>query len=128
MKAKYSALLLLFLAISSCNDNKSLNVLADSASCDELTEISWYRSGEDVEKASKLIQLNNEIMGTNDSYPTDCGEAKEFAIRNAGSQRYATIAPIAFPKMEKEFGGCWCKGFREAYKRKSCKISKINKF
>ena len=104
--------------LSSCSDNKKLNEAADVASCDDLTEMSWASNGRDVAKAAKLIKLNNEIFNKSDSYPTDCGEAKDFAIKNAGSTEYSTLVPIGYPEMEKEFGGCWCKGFREEFERK----------
>jgi len=106
----YICLLILSLLFSSCGDNDKLNSLAEAATnCEEVslknTNYSWYLDGVNVAKAARLIKLNNEITGKNESFPTDCGEAKNFAINNSGDMG------IGFPKMEEEYGGCWCKGF-----------------
>jgi hypothetical protein len=114
---KIFSIIICLITVASCSDNKELNEAADLASCDDLSEMSWSSNGRDVAKAAKLIKLNNEIFNKSDSYPTDCGEAKDFAIKHAGSTEYATLVPIGYPEMEKEFGGCWCKGFREEYGR-----------
>jgi hypothetical protein len=122
----YISLLLLSLLIAGCgdNDNEKLNSLANTATkCDEVslsnTNYSWYLDGKEVAKAARLIKLNNKITGESKSFPTNCGEAKSFAINNSGSMEFGTLTPIGFPKMEEEYGGCWCKGFNDGMSQTS---------
>ncbi len=105
------------------NDNEKLNSLANSATkCDEVSisnpNYSWYLKGKDVARTTRLMEINNRVFGKNEKVPTNCGEAKEFAIKNAGSMKFATNTPIGFPENEEEYGGCWCKGFNDGLAEK----------
>ena len=85
----YTHLLFVLLFLIGCgnNDNEKLNSLANSTTkCDEVSisnpNYSWYLKGRAVARTTRLMETNNRVYGSNEKIPTNCGEAKEFAIKN----------------------------------------------